>query len=32
MVTSHDTLHTAVHSKIRTRAFIADSLYADVSI
>ena len=27
MVTSHDSVHTAVHSKIRTRAFITDSLW-----
>ena len=26
MVTSHDSVHTAVLSKIRTRAFITDSL------
>ena len=27
MVTSHDSVHTAVHSKIRTRALITDSLW-----
>ena len=26
MVTSHDSVHTAVHSKIRTRALTTDSL------
>ena len=27
MVTSHDSVHTAVHSKIRRRAFMTDSLW-----